>query len=82
MGQMLKLYLISQEENCSYDTYDAVVVAAYDEDAARKYNPDVGGWGMDYSSWCSSPSEVNVKYLGKAASGIEVGVVLASFNAG
>lgn len=82
MAQVLKLYLISQEENCTYDTYDAVVVAAYDEAGARSYNPDKGGWGSDYSTWCSSPSNVKVQYLGRAAAGIAAGEILASFNAG
>lgn len=82
MAQILKLYLISQEENCTYDTYDAVVVAAYDEADARSYNPDIGGWGSKYSSWCSSLSSVKIQYLGKAAAGITAGEILASFNAG
>lgn len=85
----MKLYLISQEENNDYDTYDSVVVCAPNEEFARQWVPTCdsgtsGRWRSegDWSSWCSSPDKVTVKYLGKAEPGIAVGVVCASFNAG
>lgn len=83
MGQVLKLYLISQSENNGYETYDSAVVAAYSEDEARMYNPDVGGWKDNrFTAWCYSPEQVRVIYLGVAASYVEPGEVLSSFNAG
>lgn len=75
----LKLYLISQNANSDYDTYDSAVVAAYDEEEARNTHPD-GDWEYNYS-W-AEPEEVSVKYIGIATTDIEPGVVLASFNAG
>ena len=76
----LKLWLISQEENTGWDTYDSIVVAAKTEEEARLINP-VGEWKL-YSAWCSSPDKVNVEYLGIATEGVEPGIVLSSFNAG
>ncbi len=79
----MNLYLISQAENNGWDTYDAVVVAATNEDEARAVNPNGNdSWGQSYSSWCSSPDEVTVEYLGVAVKGTEQGIILASFNAG
>ena len=80
----MKLYLISQNTNNHYDTYDSAVVAAPDEASARLINPD-GSWDdsvSKYSSWCRTPDDVNVKYIGEASADVETGVVCASFNAG
>jgi hypothetical protein len=73
----MKLWLISQDFNTGYDTYDSAVVAAETEDDARNMNPS------DYSNgcWCQ-PEHVDVQLLGDALQGTEKGVVLASFNAG
>ena len=85
---MLKLFLISQDENDDYDTYDSAVVCAPDEEVARLMAP--GGKngepedfeGRPYSSWCSSADKVKVQLIGDAAPDVAVGVVCASFNAG
>lgn len=45
MAQVLKLYLLTQAENFGPGTYDSAVVAAYTEEEARMYNPDVRAWG-------------------------------------
>lgn len=76
----LKLWLISQEENTGWDTYDSAVVAAKTEEEARLINPD-GEWNLP-AAWCSSPDKVHVEYLGIATEGVEPGIVLSSFNAG
>ncbi len=81
----MKLFLICQEQNNSYETYDSAVVAAPDEDTARQMDPGNGGemeWGTPYSSWCESPNHVTVRYIGDAADDVDQGVVCASFNAG
>lgn len=92
----MKLWLIYQNQNSDYDTYDsAVVAAANKEEAARTFPSggckwtddgkalyDFGGVEFPCSSWATDLSEVIVRYLGEAADGTEAGVVLASFNAG
>jgi arylsulfatase A-like enzyme len=103
----MKLFLISQDENGGYDTYDSAVVAAEDEEAARKIHPTWDGeiyyvWNEELQHWANkatpdkpswrwygfgtadwtAPKNVNVKYLGEAAEGIETGCICSSFNAG
>ena len=80
----MKLWLISQNTNNGYDTYDASVVAAKTEEEARYIHPS-GATNWDgkmtiYNSWVAS-KDVQVEYLGETDRDIS-GVVLASFNAG
>ena len=70
----MRLYLLSQDVNDGYDTFDSAVVAARNEDEARKTK--VG----DYEEW-ALPEEVDVKLIGTATKGTEAGVIIASFNA-
>jgi len=81
----MKLFLISQDQNDDYDTYDSAVVAAPDEETARQADPYNGKpmeWGKTFSSWCRGPEHVTVRYIGEAAPDVKQGVVCASFNAG
>jgi len=80
----LYLYPLTQTENLGYDTYDAVVVAAEDEAAARMIMPRKGDcWGEDASTeWATKPENVTVRLIGKAIDLAREGVILASFNAG
>jgi len=79
----VKLFLISQTENNDWDTWDAVVVCAESEDAARLIHPNhCREWGDSFSGWCSSPDLVTVEYIGEASDDLLPGVVLGSFNAG
>ena len=85
----MKIYLISQDFNTNYDTYDAAIVAAETEEEAARIHPSarypkpVEEWSDGYSEdWAPSPEHVTVIYLGKAKPGTEKGVILASFNAG
>lgn len=77
----MKLWLLVQSSVRGYDTFDSCVVAAPDEDSARKIPPRTSDntWGR---TWCFSPEDVHVEYLGTAKKGTTAGVVLASFNAG
>jgi hypothetical protein len=94
---MMKLWLISQNVNNDWDTYDSAVVVAPDEAAARLIHP--GGsciwrddaWryadGSKYTSFTdgpwTAPANVSAKYVGEAAEGLSDGeIVCASFNAG
>lgn len=92
----MKLWLISQDQNRGWDTYDSAVVAAETEQAAactppcesnffdnaRRLRARRNGEIEKWPTWATDLREVKVKYLGEAAEGIEAGVVLASFNAG
>lgn len=92
----MKLFLVSQNEVCGYDTYDSFVIACENENKARETNPSSwyiwknDSWYFTYrdgsdersrcSSWCY-PKDVKVQYLGESEDGIS-GVICASFNAG
>lgn len=83
----MNLYLISQDENNNYDTYDSAIVCAPNEAVARTIHPgynstDIKYFHQEYSCWCSSPALVTVELVGIAHPNIPQGVVLASFNAG
>ena len=87
----LNLYLLTQDVNSDYDTYDSAVVAAKTEEEARMIhpaefeNPDRGNWlGIEeenWSSWCDAEN-VTVLLIGTADKSIKKGVVISSFNAG
>ena len=94
----MNLYLVSQNVNNGYDTYDNFVVVANNEDEARHSSPNGyyvwkdDCWNFKYSngstkitkhqSWCH-PKDVSVKLIGVADSSLENGeVVCSSFNAG
>jgi hypothetical protein len=86
-AKRMKLFLISQDQNDDYDTFDSAVVLAPDEETAR--NMGMNGRPIDwanqgqYSAWCSGPEHVRVRYLGEAAFNfVEPGVICFSFNAG
>ena len=82
----MKLYWITQNTHCGYDTYDSAVVAAPSAKAACLIHP--GGYldwdgkekGM-FGVW-SNAADVEAEYIGKAKPGTKAGVICASFNAG
>lgn len=82
----MNLYLLSQDVNDDYDTYDSVVVAAPSEAEARfihpaPYKKNWNGLGEEYDTWCHA-ADVRVTLIGVALESQEAGVILASFNAG
>jgi hypothetical protein len=76
----MKLYLLSQNDNTWYDTYDSCIVAANSEEEARTISP--GFDGKFDKTWAHSPETVEVKKIGITFDYKEPCVVLASFNAG
>lgn len=80
----MKLYLISQDVNNDWDTYDSAVVAAETEEQARVMHPGGGtiNPNSQFSSWATNPDDVLVEYIGDAASGTKSGIICASFTAG
>lgn len=84
----MKLFLISQEENTGYDTFDSAVVAAMTEEDAQKvipYNPNCFDgtekrtWG---GTWAWNKDAVEVKLIGTTNKYKAGTVICASFNAG
>jgi len=83
----MNLYLISQEKNNNYDTYNMAVVCAKSSKDAAEIHPSgckKETWPLNSESytWCSCPEDVKVTYIGKASSKMKRGVICASFNAG
>lgn len=80
---MMNLYLIEQNKNTDWDTYDSAVVLAENESEARLIHPDGradwDGEGKKYGEWTASKN-VTVTLIGKSDLKLK-GVVLASFNA-
>lgn len=81
----MNIYLISQDYNNAYDTYDSAVVAAENEEDAKTIHPSIIGNFVvtetieDYSTWAPL-SKIKVKYIGSTH--LPRGVICASFNAG
>ena len=79
----MNLYLLTQDEEFGYDTFDSVVVAALNGDQAKKIHPrGDDAWGYRSGCWPKSPENVDAKLIGKAVEGTSAGVILSSFNAG
>ena len=85
----MNIYLISQDKINGYGTYDSAVVYAETEEEAQKVHPAAqhletseAAWKYSRGSWPKSWEDVDVAFIGQALGDVEVGVVLASFNAG
>ena len=85
----MNIYLISQNHNNDYDTYDSAVVVAATAEDARVMHPNGRNEDMldqnknDKScDWVSDPLLVDTKFIGVAAKNLQRSVILASFNAG
>ena len=76
----MNLYLISQNVNNNYDTYNSAVVAAESVDAARLIHPSGIDGDTEIHDWCCE-EDIMVKLIGIAEEGVS-GVVCASFNSG
>ena len=80
----MNIYLIEQNTNNNYDTFDSAVVAASTEDEARLIHPsEIENWdgkSDKYGPWVNSEM-VTVTLIGLAVNN-KKGVLLASFNAG
>ena len=75
----MNLYLITQDVNTNYDTFDSAVVVASCEADARLIHPSPYVSSTD--CWCAT-EDVKVKLIGEAT-GQEAGsVICASYNAG
>ena len=86
----MNLYLLRQDVLKEWDTFDACVVAAENEDAARRIRPfrdPFGGEGYgeyneaDESEW-PDPGAISVRLIGRASDDLPAGCICSSFNAG
>ena len=79
----MNLYLLEQNINNTWDTFDSCVVAAKSEEDAKTITPGgcprTGGWD---ETWVTRPDDVKATLIGKARKGTERGLIIASFNAG
>ena len=81
----MKIYLLSQNQYSSYDTYDSCVVCAESEEDAKTIHPD----GSNFSEkddwmhcWANSLEDIRCQEIGIANDKQIRGVICASFNAG
>jgi hypothetical protein len=81
----MKLYLLSQDDNNGWDTYDSCVVCAESEDDAKTITPD-GGVFQNISQynggWARNFSSIKCEEIGLANENQKRGVICASYNAG
>ena len=79
----MNIYLISQDVNTGYDTFDSAVVCAVSEEDARDIHPyEYEHWGnKERGTWCFR-NEVKVDLIGVAKRGAKREVICSSFNAG
>ena len=84
----MNIYLISQNVNTGYDTFDSAVVTANTEEEARIIKPSwdsqIEPWdgkNNEYGSWCDA-KDVKVKLIGKSDIISEPKIICSSFNAG
>ena len=85
---MKKIFLVSQNQNDGYDTYDSFVIVCNNEDEARNTNPEGAVWDgktdvfyFNRSVWVE-PSEVNVSLIGMTDLYNENTIICSSFNSG
>lgn len=86
---MKKIFLVKQDYNDDYDTYDSFVIACDDADQAKNTNP-YGvvfkhnlEWDYDFvgSTWVH-PDNVSVELVGITDLYSENTIICSSFNAG
>jgi hypothetical protein len=77
----MNLYLLTQNVNNDYDTYDSCIVCAESEEDAKTITPNNSPFGGLYTSWAYSINDVKAELIGRAINQ-KRGIILASFNAG
>ena len=79
----MKIYLLTNRQGGSWDTYSSAVVYAESKEEAKMVHPRDMVWnGKDKDSWCDA-EEVEVTLLGETTEAALAGTVLCtSFHAG
>lgn len=80
----MKLYLLTQNDNRKYNTYDSCLVCAENEEDARTITPsgDIFVENEKWGSWAKKASAIFCEEIGEANKKQTRGVIIASFNAG
>lgn len=78
----MNLYLLTQNENSGYGTFDACIVCAESEEKAKQTLPAPIEHIWNTEEWASCPENVKCELIGLAKESIEEGVILASYNNG
>lgn len=76
------LWLIEQNSNQGYDTYDSAIVAARTKLEAMATHPGGDTFGRDYGTWADRPEQVTARCIGVTTTEACGTVVCASINAG
>ena len=83
---MMNLYLLSQEENINYDTFDSMVVCAKNKVIAKSFHPFGDGKIFEenekWPSWAITKKGIKISLIGKASKKQLSGIICTSFNAG
>jgi hypothetical protein len=78
----MKLYLLKQNDNNDYDTYDSCVVCAENAlDAITIHPQSLKTKGYGYPTWPLGKELIICVEIGDANDKQERGVIIASFNA-
>ena len=80
----MKLYLLEQNENNDYDTYDSCLVCAENEADARTINPNGEEFkeGERWKGWALRKESITCEEIGEANDKQKIGVIISSYNAG
>ena len=83
----MKLYLLTQDDNSSWDSFDSCLVCAENEEDAKSIMPDFNEGkpfepSRKYGTWAFTIEGVRCKEIGIANLDVKRGVVINSFNAG
>lgn len=82
----MNLYLLEQNVNDNWDTYDSMIICAADPDEAVElsYRGFVRHYIDGHGDWIryDCKDRIQVELIGAAVVNLEKGIVLSSFNAG
>ena len=75
----MNLYLLSQNSNDDFDSYNFCVVCAKDEEDAKTISPDNGVFeeNKNYGLWVKTKDLIFCEKIGKASIHLKRGVIVA-----
>lgn len=76
----MNLYLLTQNENSGYATFDSCIVCAESEVNAKEIPPSPVNYIWNSGEWASSTENVKCELIGTAKEGLKEGVIIASYN--